>query len=305
MALRFGVEIEAYGLTGNEIKEIVESAGGDFLGMFHYEGGSWNATRVGNGSSTCGRNPRSDSNGAWDSKIDGPIFKVNTDGSLNQRNATWDRTGSFEVVSPILHGEKGLAMLSKIMNRLEMAGAKVDSACGTHISIGVNQNARFNRFGTSKKMAMAREMVETYSHFQPVFDAISPNNRRSDDPRTYNATCNPNSPFNGRSNVNMIDAATFIQTGRIEFRQPGYTLSIKKITGWLRMLNALVSRTVNRDHVGYGLDPRNYPQTLEGFGNLCNPGVRAEKWAYNRIKDLADRLPQYRESRRAVLGGAY
>ena len=303
MALRFGVEIEAYGLTGNEIKKIVESAGGIFHGMYGYEGGSYRATREGGG----GRNPRSGSNGAWDMIIDGPVFKCNTDGSLdpNTPNATLHFAGAFELVTPILHGEKGLSMLSKIMNRMVMKGAYVDACCGTHISVGVNQNARFNRFGMQKKMSMAREMVETYSHFQTVFDAISPNNRRSDDRRSYNATCNPNSPFNGRSNVNMIDAATFIQTGRIEFRQPGFTLSIKKVTGWLRMLNALVSRSVNRDHVGYGLDATNYPQTLEGFVQLCNPGVRAEKWAYKRIKDLADRLPQYRESRRAVLGGAY
>ena len=302
MALRFGVEIEAYGLTGNAIKEIVESSGGIFHGMYGYQGGTYNATNE----RSEGRNPREGSNGAWDMKIDGPIFKCNTDGSLNQVDATWDTEGAFELVTPILHGEKGLAMLSKIMNRLEKAGAKVDSACGPPISIGVNQNARFNRFGTQKKMAMAQESVNTYAHFQPVFDAISPNNRRSDDPRSgYCPPCDPSRPFNGRSNVNMMNAALFIQTGRIEFRQPGYTLSIKKVTGWLRMLNALVSRTVNRDHVGYGLDPRNYPQTLEGFVQLCNPGVRAEKWAYNRIKDLATRLPQYRESRRAVLGGAY
>ena len=304
MALRFGVEIEAYGLTGNEIKEIVESAGGEFLGMYGYQGGTFRATDE----TLEGRNPRSGSNGAWDMKIDGPIFKCNTDGSLdhNTPDADWDRKGAFELVTPILHGEKGLAMLSKIMNRMVMKGAYVDHNCGTHISIGVNNNARFNRFGTAKKMAIAHEIVTTYHHFQSVFDAISPNNRRSDDSRSgYCPPCNPNRPFNGRSNVNMMNAGLFIQTGRIEFRQPGFTLSIKKITGWLRMLNALVSRTVNRDHVGYGLDATNYPQTLEGFVNLCNPGVRAEKWAYNRIKDLADRLPQYRESRRAVLGGAY
>jgi len=39
MAWREGVEIEAYGLSGNEIKAIVEEAGGIFHGMYGIKAG--------------------------------------------------------------------------------------------------------------------------------------------------------------------------------------------------------------------------------------------------------------------------
>ena len=301
MAWREGGEIEEYGLSGEEIKAIVEEAGGIFHGMYGYQGGTMNATNE----RSQGRNPRRGSFGVWDMKIDGPVFKVNTDSTITGYDATWDDAGAFELVTPVLHGEAGMRMLRRILKKMVQAGAQVDRSCGTHINMGINHIARVKRMSNRSRMDIGRRIAEIYSHFQPVFDAISPNCRRSDSTNmAYGASCRPCDtarPFRGRCVVNMLNVELFIMTGRVEFRQPGFTLDANKIEGWSRLLNSVVSCAVNLDHRNYRVPCHNFPRTLEGMVEMLNPGVKANRWAETRIRSLIERYTGYRDERVAVL----
>ena len=252
MALRAGIEIEAYNLSGEEIRTILESEGCTFGGMNGYHGG---------------RSPREDGlNGAWCSKKHGLHFVVNSDGSLNhQSNATDYSKGAFELITPILHGEGQFRLLARILKKMKKAGAYVKRDCGTHMNFGINHLARVKRMSDRSKTEIGARIVEIYSHFQPVFDAISPNCRRSDsDDMAYGASCRAaevSRPFRGRCVVNMVNHSDFIMYGRVEFRQPGYTLEHEKMMGWLRLLNSVVSCAVNLDHPSYRKSLHGVPQT--------------------------------------------
>ena len=301
MALRAGIEIEAYNLSGRELESILESEGCTMGGADDYGGFNYHA----------GRSPQSDGlNGAWCSKTHGLHFTVNSDGSLNnQVEATMTRKGAFELITPILHGEKEFRMLARIIKKMRKAGAYVKRDCGTHMNFGINHLARVKRMSDRSKTEIGTRIVEIYSHFQPVFDAISPNCRRSDSPdMAYRMSCQeavPSNPFRGRCVVNMVNHSDFIMYGRVEFRQPGYTLEHEKMMGWLRMLNSVVSCAVNLDHPSYRKSLHEVPQTLQGFVDFLNPGVKAERWAHKRINELWHTFNNFREEREAVLGHSY
>jgi hypothetical protein len=298
MALRAGIEIEAYNLSGRELESILESEGCTMGGADDYGGFEYHA----------GRSPQSDGlNGAWCSKTHGLHFTVNSDGSLNnQVEATMTRKGAFELITPILHGEKEFRMLARIIKKMRKAGAYVKRDCGTHMNFGINHLARVKRMSDRSKTEIGTRIVEIYSHFQPVFDAISPNCRRSDSPdMAYRLSWQeavPSNPFRGRCVVNMVNHSDFIMYGRVEFRQPGYTLEHEKMMGWLRLLNSVVSCAVNLDHPSYRKSLHGVPQTLQGFVDFLNPGVKAERWAHARIGALYATFENFQDERAAVLG---
>lgn len=60
------------------------------------------------------------------------VWKVVPDGSLTSRS------GSCEVVSPVLSGRDGLTEVRTVMSVLRAAGASINQSCGMHIHIGVD-----------------------------------------------------------------------------------------------------------------------------------------------------------------------
>ena len=101
-ALTFGIEIECIGLSTRQAKAALNAAG---ISCEDY--GYTHATHA--------------------------VWKVVTDGSLTSR------TGSCEVVSPVLTGSDGLTEVRTVMSVLRAAGASINQSCGMHIHIGVDQ----------------------------------------------------------------------------------------------------------------------------------------------------------------------
>lgn len=96
----FGIEIEAFGLTQNQVAQALRAAG------INAEVQAYN-----HNTQRC--------------------WKVITDGSIQGANG-------FEVVSPVLQGEAGLEEVRVAMNALQAAGAKVNKSCGFHVHFGAN-----------------------------------------------------------------------------------------------------------------------------------------------------------------------
>lgn len=92
---RFGVEVEAYGLSQEDAVTAIRHAG--------YR------ARV------CGYSSRMDN--GWSIITDGSI--------LGSRG--------FEAVSPVLSGTEGLEQVREVLNALAAAGAKVNKSCGLHV----------------------------------------------------------------------------------------------------------------------------------------------------------------------------
>jgi hypothetical protein len=92
---RFGVEIESYGIEKNNLERALRAAG------IVVEAQSYNHNTI-------------------------PKWKIVSDSSISGTN-------TFELVSPVLQGEAGLAELKKVCEVLTTLGAKINKTCGLHI----------------------------------------------------------------------------------------------------------------------------------------------------------------------------
>jgi Putative amidoligase enzyme len=92
---RFGVEIESYGIEKNNLERALRAAGIAVQSQYYNH----------------------DISIHW---------KIVSDSSINGEN-------SFELVSPVLQGEAGLAELKKVCEVLTRLGAKINKTCGLHI----------------------------------------------------------------------------------------------------------------------------------------------------------------------------
>ncbi len=98
MNRKFGIEIEAYGVSRTELKRALEAAGIPVT-----------------------IDTRTSQATSW---------KITTDGSING-------TETFELVSPVLSGEQGLEDLKKVCQVLKRKNAKINKSCGLHVHVEV------------------------------------------------------------------------------------------------------------------------------------------------------------------------
>lgn len=274
MTYKIGVELEILNITANEVKEAVESVGSHFDGYF-----GWHQGGLATG------------------------WKAERDSSLSQHPATYNEKGAIEVISRPLKGKAGIREMRRLTTALKRRGATVDKSCGTHITFGLDENARFNRMSQAKKMSVKDEIVATYMHFQNVFDAISPNNRQVNDHvgTRQNSYCRE---ANRTDRYASVNTSKYIMHGVIEFRQPGYTLSGEKIEQWIKILNAIVSAATNENHVSKSMVLSEQPVTIEAMCKYLNIRNTTEEWMVNRVTDLATTYTGGRQNRLNVLAAS-
>lgn len=293
MAQRYGLEIECFGLTENELREAILSVEGlEYGGHFGYHG-----------SRVLGLRSKENNNGhLWVSERDGSL--ENTAG----------RGMCHEVISPVMEGEAGLRIVGQVMTALTRAGAQVNRSCGLHTTFGIeNSHARFRRMSAKKKAQVISKIVDAYDWFEAGFDALVSPSRRywSSRPSTYASPIQY--PYdsqgwatrmtNGYGQMNAEDAQTlvrrgvnrgylnigsFLDKGIIEFRQHNGTLNRWKIYNWSLLLQRLVQWAVNDRHVNFGADLRDFAPTLEGLMDLtaCGSDLRSALEARANELDL-------------------
>jgi hypothetical protein len=88
-------------------------------------------------------------------------WKIVTDGSIQGERA-------FELVSPVLKGEAGIAQVKKVCDVLESIGAKVNKSCGMHVHFDARQ-MQINDW---------RNLYKNYIILENEIDAIMPASRR-------------------------------------------------------------------------------------------------------------------------------
>lgn len=202
----FGVEIEVYGATR---ENIIEKA--NQLGLSIVSEGYNHTTR-----------------NHW---------KIVSDGSINGANGC-------EIVSPVLSGSEGLEQLRKVCRALNRAGAKVNSSCGLHIHFGVNdftldnfKNLVLSYLANEKKIDafMPNSRRRSNNRFCQSLGAVS--NIKS---RLRNAESISNIVNMFPSRCFKLNVQSFNRHGTIEFRQHSGSTQFSKIKNWILICARMV-----------------------------------------------------------------
>ena len=279
----YGVEIESVGLTENELKDSIESVDGlTYVGHHGYHG-------LQRAFGT--RSKQNGNNHLWGSERDGSL-----------QNHT-GRGMCHEVVSPIMYGNEGLKVVSRVMKAMSRAGAKVNRSCGTHITTCLYNSARFKRMSSKRQSHTLNKMIEAYLYFyaEGFCSVVAPSRREFSPTRsTYGGFYTFQQLERGYNSsamefgVGQVDNAgyqiqrkqmsrdafnigKFSTSKLIEFRQHQGTLNGEKITAWCKLLTGLFHWALNENHPNYGKDLREFEPSFEGMLECLNIKVQTAR----------------------------
>ena len=184
------------------------------------------------------------------------VWKVVTDASVRGLNG-------FEVVSPILSGEAGLATVRVVMDAIKNAGGKVNKTCGLHVHVGAD-DLTVREF---------RNIAKNYLVFEDFFDVIMPVSRRANNNQYIRSLRSRFGDYshasaargmaaltdcatidsviecvNGRradssSRYHKLNLTAFWRQRTIEFRQHSGTTDADKACNWIVLLLAFVEKS--------------------------------------------------------------
>jgi len=201
----FGIEIEAYNCTRERLARELTAAG------INVQVEGYNHT---------------DHTDHW---------KLVTDSSLSGNN-------TFELVSPILHGEQGLEELEKVCWVLDLCNAKVNDTCGLHVHMDA---AEFD-------LSTWKNLILTYKRLEGVIDNFMPHSRRNNHYCKALTAITENSIKHAR-NIGELRAAFFhnryhkvnleayARHRTVEFRQHGGSTNFTKMSAWIHFLSKMIT----------------------------------------------------------------
>lgn len=203
---RFGVEFEAYNVSKETLNRALNRAGinCEIEGYNHTTRSHW---------------------------------KIVNDASLNG-------TQAFELVSPVLQGEQGLAEVETVCRVLTECNAKVNKSCGTHVHLDASN---FN-------LQTWKNIYINYARLEKTIDNFMPLSRRNNRYcKSLKKITNFESRVNEASSLQNLASSVFhsdryfkvnpvsyARHNTCEFRQHGGTVEYIKISSWIRFLHNLV-----------------------------------------------------------------
>lgn len=213
---KFGIELECFNATQNQVAQALINVGINAITSF-YSGSNY---------------------GVWQIKTDGSIQGVN----------------GFEVVSPILEGEAGIAEARKVCEVLVAIGAQVNKSCGFHI----HHNAK--NWGIQE----FRNLFKRVAKFEAALDSVQPESRRANNNRFCKSivmntvaetfrqidrctTVNQLSVAYGQNRYYKLNLQSFFRMGTVEFRNHAGTIEADKVEQYIRLTFAMVKDA--QDHV--------------------------------------------------------
>ena len=222
----FGIEIEAYNCTRERLARELTAAG------INVQVEGYNHT---------------DHTDHW---------KLVTDSSLSGNN-------TFELVSPILHGEQGLEELEKVCWVLDLCNAKVNDTCGLHVHMDA---AEFD-------LTTWKNLILTYKRLEGVIDNFMPHSRRNNRYCKALTAITENSIKHAR-NIGDLRAAFFhnryhkvnleayARHRTVEFRQHGGSTNFTKMSAWIHFLAKMIT-FAKQGQVNAGTTLQNIPFLTE------------------------------------------
>ena len=222
----FGIEIEAYNCTRERLARELTAAG------INVQVEGYNHT---------------DHTDHW---------KLVTDSSLSGNN-------TFELVSPILHGEQGIEELEKVCWVLDLCNAKVNDTCGLHVHMDA---AEFD-------LTTWKNLILTYKRLEGVIDNFMPHSRRNNHYCKALTAITENSIKHAR-NIGDLRAAFFhnryhkvnleayARHRTVEFRQHGGSTNFTKMSAWIHFLAKMIT-FAKQGQVNAGTTLQNIPFLTE------------------------------------------
>ena len=162
-------------------------------------------------------------------------WKLVTDSSLCGNN-------TFELVSPILHGEQGLEELEKVCWVLDLCNAKVNDTCGLHVHMDA---AEFD-------LSTWKNLILTYKRLEGVIDNFMPSSRRNNHYCKGLSTI-AETAIKGARNIGDLRAAfhhnryhkvnleAYARHRTVEFRQHGGSTNFTKMSAWIHFLAKMIT----------------------------------------------------------------
>ena len=183
-------------------------------------------------------------------------WKLVTDSSLSGNN-------TFELVSPILHGEQGLEELEKVCWVLDLCNAKVNDTCGLHVHMDA---AEFD-------LTTWKNLILTYKRLEGVIDNFMPRSRRNNH-YCQTLTTISEAKINRASNISDLRAAfshnryhkvnleAYARHRTVEFRQHGGSTNFTKMSAWIHFLAKMIT-FAKQGKVNAGTTLQNIPFLTE------------------------------------------
>ena len=221
-AYKFGVEIEFTGATTQTVADEMQTllAG---TGIAVYREGYNHSTR-----------------NHW---------KVTTDATVTENRNYRDGSGyGGELVSPVLHGEAGLAELKAVLdalNEVDGRAVRVDRRCGVHVHLS------WDGMTTDH----VKEVYKRYAQYEADIDAWMAPSRRGNNSRWCASIATNNSQglrdvaahtgtLSGMANLcgryYKVNLQSLSRYGTVEFRQHGGSTEFEKIGAWVKFLMGFV-----------------------------------------------------------------
>lgn len=234
--LKFGVEIEFFGITIQETITGLRAAGiqvADFQGYTH--------TVI-------------------------PQWKVTTDSSVTSRGTGFAQ--GLELVSPILYEDEGLDELAKVYETLSDLGADVDRSCGTHVHFDISDftvqdcknflNLYYNYQGVINYLVPPSRRRNVYCNPLRHGDLVTINQDR------ISSISDIADVFYTR--YNKVNLQSYIKYGTIEIRQHSGTLEYDKMEAWIILMYQLLDIAKNEENINLCCRP--YTVTQNNFNKL-------------------------------------
>ena len=151
--------------------------------------------------------------------------------------------GGFEVVSPILYGEAGVAEAEIVARALDDAGATVNASCGLHVHFDA----------ADLNVDAIKTILRRYAKFENEIDSFMPKSRRGNANRYCHSLNEHISAVDSANSINdllrcygsryyKINLESISRHGTIEFRQHSGTVNAAKIVNWVRFLAAFIEQ---------------------------------------------------------------
>lgn len=201
----FGIEIEAYNCSRDKVARELRTAG------IRVEVEGYNHT---------------DHHDHW---------KLVTDASLSGNQ-------TFELVSPILHGEEGIAELEKVCWVLDLCDAKVNESCGLHIHMDA---ADFD-------MQTWRNLAISYKRMEGVINGFMPRSRHNGRYCKSLSHISENAINSAQTITDLrrafcndryhkVNIEAYARHRTVEFRQHSGTTNFTKMSAWIHFLAKMIT----------------------------------------------------------------
>lgn len=250
--MKFGVEIEFFGVTKNKVVEALNRAGIEC----HDEGYTHRVLNY---------------------------WKVVYDGSVNGEG-TGDGHGN-ELVSPVLYGEEGLKELELVLKVLSELGAKVDRTCGVHIHHDIqdlnleqikNIYRLYFKFQPTIDMLFppSRRAVNNPYYCKPITEVMIGRINAARSMEELRIQLN--------DRYHTVNFCSFWRYGTIEFRQHAGSVDFEKIGNWVKITHRIIEKAMVGWKVEYTKDGK-WRTTDSNWWFRQMVGKDVEGWVVNRL----------------------